>query len=299
MFDPAFINNIKPTDIIYIQNFVPFDGIALGAIVGNTKNKVRYYKTIVKLQDNFHALIMEPNIYDNSNRLVIDRLKYIFDLRPMHVFLSRIPMNIRHVSDDVEIVECDKLDYIFTCPDIELVYLNNNSKVESIDNKNKLIKFNQFKLLVNSLELLEDDIFKKEVIKIILFKFIIGNNECHPHSIIVKYDKYNEQFIPLSCIENHICKQNKVDWIGIYGDILFNNDDLITEAKSEVLQNIDYDCIRGIILQSGNPETALAHHRSRKALSVLPTVFFEFVDTRIEILSTLSNGELLEEYLLI
>ena len=78
---------------------------------------------------------------------------------------------------------------------------------------------------------------------------------------------------------------------------LFDDEKLVEEVRNELVEYIDRDNIRGIILQSGNPETSIIHRRSIQILSTAPSDLANFIEERIELLSSIPIIELIESYL--
>ncbi len=277
MFAPCNLTHLSVNDITYIFPERP--------------SKKSYYIILI-LQKRQHAFVLEENKLGVADRLVADRLKYIFGLAPIHTVMARLSMTLRMKDKLPRAIITEPKDYILSATPMWRDENNNISFVQEPD----LIE--AMKLIPS---LMKDDKFKLGVIKIFLFRFLVGASNSNFSSIrvrtVFRKDKNGNKigkYIPVSHREEKLGKKDipntRLSQKEKY--IVFNDKELIDIARKELIDNFDHDNMRGIVLQTRKPEPDVKNRRPRKALSIPANKLCNLIEERIDILGTIEISEL-------
>jgi hypothetical protein len=305
MYDPTFIDKVHAVDVEVIN-------------IMKTTSNLNVLKCVVTLQGKKHALILKRNVYAERDQVVIDRLKHVFNLVPMHTFCMLMNFEYRN-------------GVRFTCDWVE--YLAFASSLEEVQSSKPLphFEFNLYeKKIVKSTDLntkpdvklegdlnikpdvkLEGDLNTKlvtephdgtnvelndesnnhityeqrvDIAMIIMFRYLVGV-PCSDEHIILR----SERYISISEMKMNSVVPNtkfirRFAWIAR---------EVWEEARSTFCEHVNMDDVRGIILQTGSPVRNMFMLRARGKLSKNSRVVIEGLEMRLETIQNLPMGALL------
>lgn len=253
MFEPYDIGSLDRSSILWWEQIIA--GIARSPL-----------RAIVRLGETHHAVILKENARGKMDQVMADRLKQMCGLKQMHAVAVSIPMKVRNgIEQKTEI-----LPYFMFAAAV------------SFDVETRSLKFETHRTLKEvSLEETSDR-FKIEVIKIVLFRFLIGtSNSSLDHIIVMAADG-----MPKSISETYIgdCKQESkfVDaCVGRWASEQTRS--LVEQARKELCSSFDLDMMRGVLLGLEGPKRDLRRQRTKKDTTVPVRRIAELVEERLDI----------------
>lgn len=282
MFDPGHLGQL-PVSLIE------------KVFLSRPSNKSHYI--MMKLQKKQHIFVIEENKSGSADKMVADRLKYIFDLAPVHTIMAQFGMSISFREDNYNIVMTNPKEYILYAAPMRR---DENEQI-------LFVKEPCLNDILKRVDLMNDKNFKKEVIKIFLFRFLIGASNSTMKTIRVRtnfsYDNLNgekhETYIPVAFNEEKVGRQNipnaklnKREWEMVFGDKY-----QVDKVRKNMVETFDHDNMRGILLQTRKPEEDIKNRRPKKALSIPAYKLATMIEKRIEIMSSVNIDTFVREYL--
>jgi hypothetical protein len=235
MFDPIHIGKIYAD---YVKVIHPV----------KSKRTCWPFKALVTIQGHLHALFLKPNLSENRDQIVVDRLKHIADLQPMHTF--GLLLNFSYI-DGVRKVG-DWMEYF-------AMALNE----KEVHDQNSL----PFLKLPCSRE------EKIELCKIVIFRYMLGLSNTSLEHIIIRKGRLmsiSETKISSACPSNAFLES-----------LSFIESECWDIARKLVSQGFDLDKMRGAILQTRSPERDIFKKSSKGPLSIPSKRIAEIVEDRL------------------
>lgn len=252
MFDPLHIGKLS-------ANYVK--------VVHIVRKSAGYdsFKAVVTLQGHTHALLLKPNLEKFRDQIVIDRMKHLFGIQPMHVF----GLQLNFVYEQGEKFEGRWQEYFAMALSKEEVLSAEPPPTLKTLEPN----------------LLKESNFRMELCKIVLFRYLVGSYKtCSEHILIrngmpvsVSENKISSAFLSLNFISS-LPKLEEKDWL---------------EARKSILSRVDLDSLRGIILQTRKPERSIDKKAPKGPLSLPVRRITEIIEERLTILEDYSLQDLL------
>lgn len=269
MFDPTHVGNVK------------FDAVKFWKLVDKqTKSVTPVLFAILNLQGIDHGIVLKENKDGIADQLVIDRLKHMCGLEPMHTAMLRIPFGValNVETGQYEAFEKQNTEYfMFRAKFRKLA----NGKVKFIKEPN-LSDYDQ--------ELVQYREFRIELFKILVFHWLIGF-ESSIENIIVR------DGLPMAIGDYRLFNGSpKPEFVQLVLGNLIKNDkhediEILLEAVNEVKGHFDFDNMRGCLLLSRKEETDLNHRHPRMRLSGPVRDFAINIEQRLDFISECTDGD--------
>ena len=249
MFDPCYVG------------LIPNENVKVTTPFGHSKNgKTQMFKAIVTIESNMFALLLKPNEAGKRDQIVADRLKHLFNLKPMNCFALQLKFVV------VEGVQIDSpaIEYIaMPCPFLQLTYEH------------------QALPTLSSWTGQRSKAFDVELLKIAMFRYIIGTTKSLPEHILIV------EGMPLSISEMVISS------FGLPSDFMnILSFDHWEEARDALVANFDNDQMRGIILQTERCERLMFHRSAKGPLSLPAMRITEIIEERVDLISSCTLDQL-------
>lgn len=235
MFDPYFIGKVERNNVRVLD------------VLGN--KRFQMLKVALKLGDNYHVVILKPNHDRTRDQIVIDRLKHVFNLHPMHAFgLS--------------------LDFVY-CGGV----LNDYDNMEYFAFASKLNE-DEFDHVCDIRDLDENQ--KEQAIMILMFRFIVSAVGNHNEHILIKGTKL------VSISEGWFSRQNMdCEFASQFAFIKRNT---WLAARDKLLKGVLLDNIRGIVLQTENPTNTIHTKAPKGSLSIPVSRIMFSIEDRLDMI---------------
>ena len=255
MFDPTSVGKIDAKAIEVIR------------VLPSQPGKLQLFEAVVTLQGNKHRVLFKPNRNGKRDQIVADRLKHIFSLTPMHCVSAHLNFCYQH---DERVEWHDGIEYLMLA-----------AKVTAT----KCLRDVNFQC--------QSDEFKKEVFKIIMFRFIIGARNTTEDHIVIRSDQQDELDIddqsdicsglPMSISEMTLASalppRDMVEkYINSKTDL-----ELLKAARLELGERFDNDCLRGVIFGRGKIERDLDRLISRPGLTIAARRTAQVIEERFDL----------------
>ena len=249
MFDPYSIGHIGT------------DAVEVVKVFNGRPGRMRSFRAVVRLQEHQHKVIFKPNLNMIWDQLIVDRLKYLFNLEPMHIVSCTLsfcyPKEERYESD-VPInyfMLADKNPVRETLEDIEYSTVSRD--------------------------------FRREIYKIALFRYIVGVTKTSVEHILIRAG------IPMSISETTITGTAlSRPFIQKYIETDFE-EVLMREAVECIKLKFSHDSMRGIILGTRKPEREMKSKKPKYTLSTKSRDIAILIETRLELVTSCEPEELL------
>jgi hypothetical protein len=243
MFDPYFIGEVDRKDVRVVNSF--------------GGKQFQMLRVFLKLGDYYHTLILKPNIDKDRDQIVIDRLKHVFNLEPMHTFGL-------------------KLDFVYS---------------NGVQYNSDWVEYFAFASTLNGEELLPveclNDLSNEHKIQatmILLFRYIVGAIGNTFEHILFKGKTL------MSISEGRFTTMEMCrDFASQFNDI---NTDTWVKARQRLLKGVLLDNIRGILLQIENPTNNINSKSPKGPLSIPARNIMVSIETRLDIIKTSELDEL-------
>jgi hypothetical protein len=242
MFDPYFIGKVDRRDVKVLTS--------LGA------KRIQMLKVVMKLGDNYHILILKPNLERYRDQIVIDRLKHVFNLTPMHTF------------------------------GVELDFVYSGGLQHDVDSMEYFAFASQWK---EECETLDDQIslsveHKEKVLMILMFRYVVGALNTSGEHILLKRGKL------ISISEGRFATGGESNSLAPqFADL---SGSIWAKSRDRLLKGVLLDNIRGIVLQSDNPTNNIDRKASQGPLSIPVRRIMTNIESRLDILKTASIKDL-------
>lgn len=242
MFDPFFIGNVDAGQVKVVK-----------VLEGTGPQSL---KVIMRLNDNFHALVLKPTLGDRD-QIVIDRLKHIFNLRPMNVF--GLSLNFVYVNG--RRLEGHNSEYLAFASNLEFV-------LGDFDHPH-----------VSNFEGLSFD-RKVDLLMVLFFRFLVGTRGgLSRNEDILDFGNYyvstNEQKFSSADVNHEFaCQFSSFEdacWI---------------EAIQKFTKGVLKDAIRGVVYQHDDYLRNTKGKSAKGRLSIPPKRVMQILEERLEILKT-------------
>ncbi len=266
MFDPYHIGRLD-------RNNVEVINIIKNAQTMSNALHWQPFKAIVFIQGHKHAMICKPNRKEKRDQIVADRLKYLFKINPMHT----VGVKLNFIFIKNEVIDCDFIEYFMFASSLEDIH--NEIEPLTLD-----AYFNEH-IGLSPMYLWPSYAFELELMKIIAFRYIIGNSTTHEKHILIKND------MPLSISETHISSATPQKTL--HPILKTININVFKDVQSEFQILFDRDYMRGIILQTRQPEQDLKHLRPKGSITVKATRIAEIMEERYDIITTCKPKDML------
>lgn len=269
MFDPCHIGDVPFRAVKRVERAYP-----------------NRYFAILELQHNDHTMILKRNTNDIADQLVIDRLKYMCEIEPSHVILLRLPVIFNNNDEMLEVGTFK--EYIAS----RAVYDLNAGFIH------------EPKLVNHPIALVREPEFMIELQKILVFHWLVGINSTLDNVMI-------RDGMPISVDEAYISTQkpSRAFMDFVIGELLNFDDEtddldvvavyreqmtLLEEAMREVCGHMDFDTMRGILLQSRQTESSLFHRKPFMKLGTNIRTIAENIEEKIDFLNEATGVEFVE-----
>lgn len=273
MFDPNFIGNVSAEDV-QVEEILP------------GYHHFQRFRAVVTLQGHRHRLLLKPNPSGERDQIVADRLKYLFDMKPMHVFGLRLNFLFRGGKR----VVCDWIEYLAISlgprGPRHLINLPSHMKDERLRTLREIRRTDLIKVFD----------FQVELCKAVIFRYVIGTSETCDEHILIHTVEYLEGDLPpafevISISESVITSQCPPrDFLD---SLRFISSEAWRKAQEEILASFDFDYERGIILQTRQPERDLKHRKPKGPLHVKATRIAEIIEDRLTLITECDVNEIL------
>lgn len=248
MFDPYSIGHVDTNAVEVVKVF------------NGRPGQLRSFRAVVTLQGAQHKVIFKPNVNGTWDQLIVDRLKHLFCLEPMHT--ASCTLNFCYPRDE---------QYVSDVP----------------------IQYFMFADKIPSRETLEDveystvsREFRKEIYKIALFRYVVGVTKTTADHILIRAG------VPMSISEITITGTAiPRPFIQKYIETDFD-EVLMKEAMECIKLKFDHDSMRGIILGTRKPEREMKSKKPKYHLSSKARDIAIMIETRLDVVTTCDPEEL-------
>jgi hypothetical protein len=245
MFDPYFIGKVERDNVKVLDAF-------------GTK-RFQLLKAVLKLGDNYHVVLLKPNHDRTRDQIVIDRLKHVFNLHPMHTFgLS--------------------LDFVYC-----VGALNDYDNMEYFAFATKL-KEDEFDHVYDIRDLDQEQ--QEQAVMILMFRFIVSAVGNHNEHILIKGTKLvsiSEGWFSRQDMDSEFASQfgmiKRTTWIA---------------ARERLMKGVLLDNIRGIVLQTENPTNTIHAKAPKGPLSIPVSRIMYSIEDRLDMIKNDDLGEVLK-----
>ena len=247
MFDPYFVGEVDTKDVRVIET--------LGT------RQFQMLKVVLKLEDQYYVLLLKPNIGRERDQIVLDRLKHVFNLRPMHTFGLRL--NFVYVNGIR--FDANSSEYFAFASAIER---KQSDCIEDVNNLN-----------------LEQKI---EALMILMFRYIVGATGNQNEHILIQDGHL------LSISEGRFTTMEMCpDFASQFNQIPAS---VWVKARKRLLKGVLLDNIRGIVLQIDHPTNNIDKKSPKGPLSMAVRRIMFSIENRLDLVKNLELKEL-KEYL--
>lgn len=285
MFDPNFIGQVG-AESVQVEEVLP--GL----------RHVQCFRAIVTLQEHRYRLLLKPNVGGKRDQIVADRLKYLFGLRPMHVF----GLSLNFLYRRGERHDCDWIEYVAISGGHDMSTKLSYGKYETLDK-------------VRSTPLINQLDFQVELCKIVMFRYAIGTSQTYDEHILVRIVGPIVGKEESESSTDETSERNQKELERIRFEILSISETVITtlcpsrtfleslrfippeawrQAQVEILRHFDYDYERGIIVQSRKPELDLKGRRPQGPLTMKPKDIAACIEDRVSLVTTCDVDRILD-----
>lgn len=267
MFDPSHIGELQREDILWWKQVYPSHGRSP-------------LHALVRLNNTHHAVILKENPGGKMDPVIADRLKHMCGLVPSYAVSVLIPLEVRSSHE----YPSEKIPYIMYRAPFTVESRNGQAFLRFVSS-----------CVLGSLEAedlksrLASRVFKLELCKIMLFRYLIGSYHTGMDHVIM----VGTQLISISetYVGNNKQPQEFIDaCVGDWDDP--ETQEIIEEARQAVTKKFDLDNMRGVILQYGEPSREIVRHRPKRALNIPVKRFAQLVEERLDILRSLAMFDL-------
>lgn len=244
MFDPFFIGKVDRKDVRVLASF------------GSRGQQM--LKVVIRLNDNYHVLILKPSLEGYRDQIVIDRLKHVFNLTPMHAF----GLELDFVYCNNVLVDVQRMEYVAFA-----------SKMKE-----------ETETVADQLTLTMEQ--KEEILMILMFRYIVGALNTSGEHILIKEGKLisiSEGRFGLDGTCSEFASQFKDIGHAVWD-----------KSRKRLLKGVLLDNIRGIALQGENPTSSIDRKASAGPLSISVRRVLTNIEIRLDILSTATIDELMD-----
>ena len=258
MVDPLYAGLLDKTDVIdwMIVNHK-------GKVMSRREDQKKYFggdiHVLIRLQEKEHFVGLQK--IDNDDQMVIDRMKFMCNINANYMARVDIPLTIK---DGMEREPLETKYLLYHVP-----FTKVHTSIE-------------LKIVENAMKYDFDEQQKIRVCAILLFRFMFSIVETLEDKI-----RICEDTITSTC--EIICSNGKIPsrLVTKYA----SDDKILNEAKERLLKDFDFDCMRGIIMGSRQPEREFKSSKSNNymKLSISRTNFVKIVEDRYQIIKAEAN----------
>lgn len=286
MFDPNFIGNVE-AESVQVENVLP--GL----------RHVQCFQAVITLQGHRHLLLLKPNVGGKRDQIVADRLKYLFGVKPMHVF--GLCLNFLYRRGERH--ECDWIEYLAISMGHTLSRDNSNKLEREVYGKYQTLDKIRSTPLINQLD------FQVELCKIVMFKYVIGTSQTYDEHILVRTmgDECRSKKETRSSTEE-VSQRIRFEILSISETVIttlcpsrtfleslrFISPEAWQQAQAEILRHFDYDYERGIILQTRQPELDFKGRKARGPLTMKARDIASCIEDRVSLVTTCDVDKILD-----
>jgi hypothetical protein len=259
MFDPYHIGSVNTEDVEVVEVLSGFDG------------RFQSFRGVLKLQGHRHHLWFHPNWGGKRDPIVIDRLKYLFDVEPNHTFGVVLPF----VFKGGELVSDHGCEYLAVSVRPgewnSLRALRSNGGVD--------------------IPVAQEEEFQVELCKIVLFRFVSGLATTSDEDILVRTDGAQVTLLSLHevALNSYSLGRNFAK------SLRFLPASAWERAREEFIRRYDLDHLRGILLQTRKPERELKRRRPKGPLHLPVQRLAEIIEERVERITNCPLEEILNQ----
>lgn len=254
MFEPAYING-DHVEVIWCDVYSQ-----------NPETRSVILKAILKLEDrggaSHHVVLLKPNRTKTVDQVVADRFKVMCNLIPTHAVCVKLRLR-----------QHDALN--------EFIMMSSN------------LEFDEFETLAE-IDELRDQTEIVEMLKIMMFRFLLGTYNTSPEHVLRTPRGL------MSIAETYIgnCEQG-TSLCDKFSQFVRDHDHaeicgFATSARDSLLENFDFDNMRGILLQTQQPEREIRGMKPKFKLAMPVKRTAELIEERLDILRTSSIDEILQ-----
>uniref|UniRef100_A0A6C0CI26 Uncharacterized protein n=1 Tax=viral metagenome TaxID=1070528 RepID=A0A6C0CI26_9ZZZZ len=251
MFDPCFIGKVEA------------ENVQLEAILPSLRH-VQCFRAVVTLQGNRHRLLLKPNISGKRDQIVADRLKYLFGMKPMHVF--GLLLNFLYRRGERQ--DCDWFEYF-------AISTANQSGYQTLDK-------------IRLTPLAQELAFQVELCKVVMFRYVIGTSQTEDEHILVRESPQLEVLSISETVITSLCPSRE-----FLRSLSFISVEAWRKAQVEIMQCFDYDYERGIILQTRQLERDIKRRRPKGQLTMKARDIATMIEDRLSLVTTCDVNEIL------
>jgi hypothetical protein len=245
MFDPYFIGEVERKDVRVVQPLE--DG------------RFQLLKAVVKLGEGYHALILKPNIARERDQIVLDRLKHVFNLTPMHTF----GLKLDFVYSNGTQYDSDWTEYFAFASSLHEGVLEAVEDIDDLSEEHKI-----------------------QAVMILLFRYLVGAIRNRNEHILIR----NQKLVSISegrFTTMEMCSDFASQFVNIPVQIWI-------EARSRFLKGVLLDNIRGVVLQVDHPTNNIDGKASKGPLSIPVRRIMVSIENRLDLVKTSDVKELRE-----
>ena len=283
MFDPNFIGKVEAENV-RVEEVLP------------SLRHVQCFRAVVTLQEHQYRLLLKPYVGGKRDQIVADRLKYLFGLKPMHVF----GLSLNFLYRQGERYDCDWIEYFAISMGNKLPTKLSHKDGDKLPTKlphkdGDKLSYSVWQTLaeIRSTSLVEKLDFQIELCKIVMFRYVIGTSQtCDEHILVRLIESEDHCFEILSISETVITSLCPARTF--LDSLRFISPEAWQKAQVEILKHFDYDYERGIILQTRKLELELKGRRAQGTLTMKPKDIAACIEDRISLVTTCDVNRILD-----
>jgi hypothetical protein len=297
MFDPFHISCFEKSDIKYWE--------PVNATRPRTRDPIF---AILTIQGNEHAVMLRENVSNTADQIVADRLKFMCEIEPMYTVALKLKcIYMYSPSEGSILLDSPPTDYYMTRALTRIVDLDDEELLADEDDQipyegyqlndeQKLTFLRTTAWIDHPLDLRTTPEFAFELLKILIFHWLIGVNTDQHHIAI-------HNGLPFSI--NELALENGKPSRLFFERIQYELDadepgytiSMLPEVIQEVGGHFDFDTMRGILIQSREPQTDLKHRIPVMKLSENCRTIAENVEERLDFMLSYSIEEFVTRFL--